>query len=139
MLKIFKEMMTAAANRVAVIIVSTAANKIEAAASISKAETDAEVEAEARKLEAQGFITQAQALRTRAGSIDADAPAATALKALANLTGTTTISPPAAAVVPQLAAATDTEVTPKRGPGRPKTANKPADTTTDAQTANAGK
>ena len=118
MLKQIKEMMTAAVNRVAVIIVSSAANKIEAAAALGKAEIDAELETEARRLEAEGLVSQAQKLRLQASSIQTNAPAATALPALANLVGETESGIVASPSIPQWAM-TASEDTPKRGPGRP--------------------
>ena len=129
MLQIIKAMFKAAVNRVAVSIVATAANKIEAAAAIEKAEIDAELEIEAVKLETHGMLKQAQALRLRAAGIQTDAPAATALPALANLIGEASNQTTTKADTLQLMAAPNassnaaTPTTAKRGPGRPAKAN----------------
>ena len=129
MLQIIKAMFKAAVNRVAVSIVATAANKIEAAAAIEKAEVDAELEFEAVKLEAQGMLKQAQALRLRAAGIQTDAPAATALPALANLIGeasnqtTTKADTLRLVAAPSTPSHTTAPATTKRGPGRPPKAN----------------
>lgn len=131
MFQIIRAMFKAAVNRVAVTIVATAANKIEAAAAIEKAEIDAEIEIEAMKLETQGMLKQAQALRLRAAGIHTDAPAATALPALANLIGEGNNQPTTKTESLQLAEApTPGRIVTvaiagkaKRGPGRPPKTN----------------
>jgi hypothetical protein len=123
-----RTMFAAAVNRIAVTIVSAAANKLEAAAAVEKAGVDADLEAEASRLEAGGFVKQAQTLRLRAGGIQADAPGATALAALAHLTGD---EPPALSAAPDVPQLPEASANPaRRGPGRPPKAVAKADDAT---------
>jgi outer membrane protein TolC len=120
-----KTMFTAAVNRIAVSIVSVAANKLEAAAAVEKAGIDAELEVEAQRLEVGGFLKQAQVLRLKATGIQADAPGATSLAALANLCGD---QPPALQAPPSVPQLAEVPVTTAKRIGRPpKSAAKPED------------